>query len=664
MFFLFPVSTTRTMNRRPHPFVAAFAVLMVAYGMLPASRASAQTDASPDRGTAEPFVQVGKLVRLGQSRDGTPRFALMDDEGTITARVLPGAGVSPVRDVNQQVVVTAKSLKKGSDGLSYVLAQQISALDEDEDIADEVLAEEIAESDEMDETTADRMPLPARKTRKAANHRSLAERDDEPRILPDVTAKSLASEPPRARRSRYPDDDSALAGLRGARPSRVITAAAEEYEELVEPPVGVPMEDGVMDYGNVVEDPIGSPYEYGWDGMDLAGATSCGACNPCGVGCTACGPWGRRWIRAQYLLWTESGTSLPPLVTTSTNGTAVQDAGVLGLSTTDIIYGNGDILDSMRNGLRIQAGMWLDACQWWGLELDLFGMERGSDDFVASSEGSPILARPFYNALLNMEDAELVAYPGIVSGSVSVHTDSRLYWLAPRMRMNLRCADHLPYPALACGGCNPCGGAVCGNPGGYRVDLLVGYRFMRLDGSLQIYEQLTSRRDNNVSEFDLRDSFDTENSFNGFELGLSWDAYRGPWSLELLSLFMLGNNRRIVNIDGSTTSTTQGVSFTDPGGLLALSSNMGAYQDDEFVVIPELGATLGYAIAPNLRVLLGYTFLYWGNVVRPGDQIDLAVNPDLLPPEQATLGPAAPSFVLQDTTYWAQGLNVGLDWRW
>ncbi len=81
-------------------------------------------------------------------------------------------------------------------------------------------------------------------------------------------------------------------------------------------------------------------------------------------------------------------------------------------------------------------------------------------------------------------------------------------------------------------------------------------------------------------------------------------------------------------------------------------------------MIPELGATLGYAIAPNLRVLLGYTLLYWGNVVRPGDQIDLAVNPDLLPPEQATTGPSAPSFLLTDTTYWAQGLNVGLDWRW
>ncbi len=230
--------------------------------------------------------------------------------------------------------------------------------------------------------------------------------------------------------------------------------------------------------------------------------------------------------------------------------------------------------------------------------------------------------------------------------------------------MNLRCADHLPYPALACTGCNPCGGATCAPPGGYRLDLLLGYRYMRLDDSLRIEEDLTSLRDNVLSEFELYDSFETENRFSGLELGLAWEAHRGPWSLELLSLFLLGNNRRVVTIDGRTTSSVQGVSFSDPGGLLALSSNMGHYQDDEFVVIPELNATLGYAIAPNLRLLLGYSVLFWGNVVRPGDQIDLRVNPDLLPPEQETSGPAVPRFLLSDTTFWAQGLNVGVDWRW
>jgi hypothetical protein len=186
---------------------------------------------------------------------------------------------------------------------------------------------------------------------------------------------------------------------------------------------------------------------------------------------------------------------------------------------------------------------------------------------------------------------------------------------------------------------------------------------MRLDESLQVHERLAATLDVNETAFDMWDSFDTENRLHSIEMGLSWEAFRGPWSLEMLGLFALGQNRRRVAIGGRTTSSALGVGFTDPGGLLALPSNIGVYTDNEFVVIPELGITVGYAIAPSLRLLLGYSVVYWNNVVRPGEQIDLRINPDLLPPEQITLGPRVPRFLLRDTTFWAQGLNVGLDWR-
>ena len=74
--------------------------------------------------------------------------------------------------------------------------------------------------------------------------------------------------------------------------------------------------------------------------------------------------------------------------------------------------------------------------------------------------------------------------------------------------------------------------------------------------------------------------------------------------------------------------------------------------------------TFGYQIAPRVRVLVGYTVVYWSNVVRPGEQIDLNVNTDLLPPAIDTDGLMAPSFAFNDTSFWAQGINLGLDWRW
>ena len=146
------------------------------------------------------------------------------------------------------------------------------------------------------------------------------------------------------------------------------------------------------DYGGPIVESEIPRYEYGWDVGDPV-MSGCSACNPCGVGCTPCGPWGRHWLRAEYLLWTAKGMPVPALVTTSPGSTPVQDAGVLGLSTTDVLYGGGDELDGTRNGLRIQTGMWLDRCQWWGLEIDLAGIERSSEDFRRSSDGDPVLVR-------------------------------------------------------------------------------------------------------------------------------------------------------------------------------------------------------------------------------------------------------------------------------
>ena len=65
-----------------------------------------------------------------------------------------------------------------------------------------------------------------------------------------------------------------------------------------------------------------------------------------------------------------------------------------------------------------------------------------------------------------------------------------------------------------------------------------------------------------------------------------------------------------------------------------------------------------------MRFLVGYSLIYWSNVVRPGDQIDLNVNPDLLPPAMDNPGMLSPTFAMNDSAFWAQGINLGLDWRW
>jgi hypothetical protein len=133
-----------------------------------------------------------------------------------------------------------------------------------------------------------------------------------------------------------------------------------------------------------------------------------------------------------------------------------------------------------------------------------------------------------------------------------------------------------------------------------------------------------------------------------------------------LTKLALGNVHQRVDIQGQTTSTRGGqASTTLTGGLLAQRTNIGHYSRDELAVVPELGANIGYHLTPRLQATLGYTFIYWSRVVRPGDQIDLEVNPDLLPPEADPFtGPLRPQFVFRTTDFWAQGLQAGLDYRW
>ena len=53
--------------------------------------------------------------------------------------------------------------------------------------------------------------------------------------------------------------------------------------------------------------------------------------------------------------------------------------------------------------------------------------------------------------------------------------------------------------------------------------------------------------------------------------------------------------------------------------------------------------------------------MYWSGVVRPGDQIDTSVNPNLIPPQTSPITPLHPVFNYHSTELLVQGFNVGVD---
>ena len=93
--------------------------------------------------------------------------------------------------------------------------------------------------------------------------------------------------------------------------------------------------------------------------------------------------------------------------------------------------------------------------------------------------------------------------------------------------------------------------------------------------------------------------------------------------------------------------------------MLALGSNIGQLQSNRSSAScpksAQRRATSGRRCG---RFNLGYTFIGLTNVVRPGDQIDLNLDPVQFPPG---VPGTFPQFAFHDSDLWLQGLNFGIE---
>jgi hypothetical protein len=143
---------------------------------------------------------------------------------------------------------------------------------------------------------------------------------------------------------------------------------------------------------------------------------------------------------------------------------------------------------------------------------------------------------------------------------------------------------------------------------------------------------------------------------------LKGQQYFGRLSIELVGKVALGQNSERVYINGSNSVTTLGTTVTGVGGLLTQPTNIGQYTRDVFAVVPEANANLRFDVLHNLRLTMGYTFIYINRVQRSGDAIDTTLNPTQI---GGTLsGQPAPAFAFHDSTFWVHGVNAGFEYRW
>ncbi len=374
-----------------------------------------------------------------------------------------------------------------------------------------------------------------------------------------------------------------------------------------------------------------------------AGACPAGACpagGDCGVDCCGRGgayPGNRFYVSAEYLLWWVKGQPVPPLVTSGSLSDPIP--GALGAPGTNVLFGGHNIDDGAQSGGRFMAGYWFCDDHSLGIEGGYFFLVPGTRNFSASSGGTPILARPFTDATTGTQTAELVAGPKTLSGTVSAQTRTSLWGAEANLR------------STVCGGCN------------WYLDFLTGFRTMGLDEDLIVHENLTVLRPGGGT-FDIVDHFQTRNRFYGGQIGADWQCQKGRWDFDVKTKLGLGVTQQMVNISGNDTinDPTTGVT-TFPGGLLTQPTNIGSHTRDRFTYVPEVGFTVAYHLTDHLRVFAGYNFIYWSSVVRPGAQIDTTVNQNQIAPPVAG-GPARPAFTFNGSDFWAQGVNVGLEYKW
>ena len=336
---------------------------------------------------------------------------------------------------------------------------------------------------------------------------------------------------------------------------------------------------------------------------------------------------GSFWAEAEYLYWQTKGDGLPALVTTGVTG-------ILGTPGTSVLFGQSTVNEDWRSGVRVRGGYWLDPTRSMGIEAHFFGLENASTNFFASSSGTPLLARPFFNTAINAQDAELIASPGIVAGQVSANETSRLLGAGIAFRKQL---------------CEACAiGPITG---------IIGYRYLHLRDELGISSSVNAAQ--LATNFAVSDQFETRNNFHGLDLGVTGRIASGPWRFEWLAKVALGATFTNIAVNGSTAVTVGGITTAASGGLLALPTNMGNFNNERFSVVPELDVRIGYQFSPQLRAVVGYNFTYWTGVVRPGGVIDTTVNPTQLLPG-TLVGTARPAPRADSSDFWAHGVSAGL----
>jgi hypothetical protein len=317
-----------------------------------------------------------------------------------------------------------------------------------------------------------------------------------------------------------------------------------------------------------------------------------------------------------------------------------------------VLYGPSTFDYGTFSGYRLTIGGWLDADQRIGVEGRGFLLEqKTSNGFsIGDVPSKTLFAVPFFDLATGTESSFLTN-SAIRQGTFAVNSSNRL-WGAE--------ANGL-YKAFS--------------NQSFSVAALAGFRYLDLSEKVDL---MLERSSLDVVPFQGNlfgpgsiissvDNFHTRNQFYGGQLGARAIYTYGKVFAQVDAKVALGDTHQAIGVNGlSTLTMVDGTRTTASGGLFAGPSRMGHFTADQFSVVPEGEFKVGYNVTNNVMVSVGYSFLYWSDVVRPGNQVNRNIDTREIPTSfnfvpGTTVNPQPPSF--QHSDFWSQGVNFGLTLR-
>jgi hypothetical protein len=386
----------------------------------------------------------------------------------------------------------------------------------------------------------------------------------------------------------------------------------------------------------------------------------------------------RFFLGGEYLAWKLNNTTLNPIVfnvpegflqtapttiTFNQNGVVSSNVSVsnnssLLLQSQAQLSQNGVIDYGMQSGMRLSAGYYLE--QDSGLSINgNFILVPKNSYYLSSVTGLndfPILLQTGFQNTLNF------VIPAVVVGDSPTLTTEDYAIVLSRQVDSSIFANASTY--IAGGELNVRGRDFL--IGDMNFSGLLGFRYFQFKEALDVSSQYTIFRPNGVTDVQninvngdivsapialnfptpininsaSNDQIKVYNHFIGPQIGINADYHYNRWSV--MTGFNLGigvmhqvakissNTTQTVKTETSTqnaagqiTSTTNTSTTNSAGGLLFSPVDVGQYSRNQFGLLPEINAKLGFKATERIKLTVGYDFLLLANVLRAPNQTQL-----------------------------------------